>query len=70
MSIFNEAIKIIESKDKPQYQLLQEAFWVQLFNDTQHGDKEHREWLRDKYIESEYKKSGLKLNKDLFTIKT
>lgn len=25
--------------------------WWELFDELQHGDKEHREWLRDKIIE-------------------
>lgn len=26
-------------------------FIIDLFDECQHGDKEHREWLRDKFIE-------------------
>jgi hypothetical protein len=44
---------------------------IALFDAIQHGDKEHREWLRDKFIEffNENKDEEFRIFEEDFTIR-
>ncbi len=45
------------------------SFYVDLFDAIQHGDQEHREWLRDKLIQFAEERDKLIIPTNRFTIK-
>lgn len=48
---------------------IKSSFYVDLFDAIQHGDNEHREWLRDKIIQFAEERDHLTIPTERFTIK-
>ncbi len=45
------------------------TFYIDLFDDIQHGATDHREWLRDKLIQFALERDNLNIPIELFKLK-